>query len=100
MSALSIDVVVGDDVALGIDDEAGAERLAAPAAVVAAVLVGHLAAEEAVEEVLEVVLALTLAVVLIVVLIVVAGILRIGLHAAVEVARGRGSPTAWAASGY
>ena len=48
-------VIVGDDVALGIDDEARAERLA-HLAVVAAFLVGHLAAEEAVEEVLEVAL--------------------------------------------
>ncbi len=51
------DVIVGDDVALGVDDEAGAERLA-DLAVVAAILIGHLAAEESVEEVLEVILTL------------------------------------------
>ena len=50
------DVIVGDDVALGIDDKAGAERLL-HLAVIAAVVraAGRLAAEEAVEEVLEVV---------------------------------------------
>ena len=55
------DVVVGDDVALGIDDEAGAEGLADLAVVAAVALVGDLAAEEAIEEVLEVVCALALA---------------------------------------
>src|SRR5580698_1213724 len=69
------DVVVGDDVALGIDDEAGAERLA-HLIVVSAVLVGSLAAEEAVEEVLEVALALALALLLVVVAVAVAGVLR------------------------
>ncbi len=53
-------VVVGDDVALGIDDEAGAERFANLTVFAVIALVGHLAAEEAVEEVLEVVLTLAL----------------------------------------
>ena len=48
-------VIVGDDVALGIDDEAGAERLLHLAVVAAILPSGSLAAEEAVEEVLEVV---------------------------------------------
>ena len=49
------DVIVGDDVALGIDDEAGAEGLADLAVVTAVALVGDLAAEEAIEEVLEII---------------------------------------------
>ena len=52
-------VIVGDDVALGIDDEAGAQRLANTAAApLVAVIACHRApaAEEAVEEVLEVAL--------------------------------------------
>ena len=59
------DVIVGDDVALGIDDEAGAERLAAPGRRRRRPWSGNLAAEEAVEEVLEVVLALALALILV-----------------------------------
>ena len=82
------DVVVGDDVALGIDDEAGAEGFAHLAVVIVA-LVGILSAEEAIEEVLEVVvsltLALTLALPLVLILIVVAaGVLGIGLRMAVR----------------
>ena len=53
-------VIVGDDVALGIDDEARAQRLLHSAALVAALGRGNLAAEEAVEKVLEVVGALSL----------------------------------------
>ncbi len=51
------DVVVGDDVAARIDDEAGAEGLALAAALVAVIAaLAALAAEEAVEEVLHVAL--------------------------------------------
>ena len=74
------DVVVGDDVALGIDDEAGAERflhLAIVGAVIGAA--GRLAAKEAVEEVLKVVLSLSLLTV--VLIVVIARILLVGLRA-------------------
>jgi len=78
-------VVVGDDVALGIDDETGAEGFTDLAVV--AILIGDLAAEEAIEEVLEIVLALslTLPLVLIIVIGIVAGVLRIRLDAVVGV---------------
>ena len=79
------DVIVGDDVAPGVDDEAGAEGFLYAAAVIAAIgSAGNLAAEEAVEEVLEVALALALR--LLIFIVAVAGILRYGLDAAVEVA--------------
>ena len=79
-------MVIGDDVALGIDDEAGAERFLHLAVVAAVTLIGNLAAEEAVEEVLEIVLALTLALSLLslILIVVVAGILGVGLDAAVR----------------
>jgi len=80
-------VVVGDDVALGIDDEAGAEGFSDLAVVPTVALVGGLAAEKAIEEVLEVVvsLALTLTLSLILIFIVVAGVLRVGLDAAMRI---------------
>ena len=68
-------MIVGDDVAPGIDDEAGAERLLHLVTLIAPVLsLWDLAAEEAIEEVLEVVVALSLTL-LLVVLTFVAGIL-------------------------
>jgi hypothetical protein len=82
-------VIVGDDVALGVDDEAGAEGFADLSVVAAIALVGNLAAEEAVEEVLEIILTLalswTLAAILIGSVVIVAGILGIGLDAAVRI---------------
>ena len=51
-------VIVGDDVAFGIDNEARTQRLLHLAVVALIGPAGNLAAEEAVEEVLEVVLAL------------------------------------------
>ena len=66
-------MVVGDDVALGIDDETGTKRLAHLVAAVIA-LVGVLAAEKVVEKVLEALAALA-AVVLIVLTIVPVGVL-------------------------
>src|SRR4029079_8430973 len=50
-------VIIRDDVALGADDEHGAERFANLP--ILAILIGNLATEELVEEVLEVVLTLT-----------------------------------------
>ncbi len=84
------DVVVGDDVALGIDDEAGSQRLTHLAAVIFA-LVGHLPAEEAVEEVLESLLPLSrlsgVAAALVILVVFISGrILRIGRGPAVELA--------------
>ena len=82
------DVIVGDDVALGIDDEARAERFLHAAALVAAIRRGNLAAEEAVEEVLEVVGTLALLrLIVVAVIAVIARILLIGLSLEVEVAR-------------
>ena len=81
-------MIVGDDVALGIYDEAGAKGLT-NLAVVAAFRIRparHLAAKELVEEVLEVALALPLLLILVLILVVVARILRRRLHAAVRVA--------------
>ena len=74
-------VIVGDDVALGIDDEARAQRFA-NLVLVPASLVRHLAAEEAIEEVLEVALALLL----VVVVAIVAGLLGQLLHEAMRIA--------------
>src|ERR1019366_1898987 len=56
-------VVIGDDVALGVDDEAGPEGFAnaASTAIFTVALVRRLAAKEAVEEVLEIALAPALA---------------------------------------
>src|SRR5215472_13816317 len=76
------DVVVGDDVALGVDDETGAEGLADLVIAVIA-LVGDLAAEEAVEEVLE---AGVLVLIVLVVVVAAVGVLLIRLVAVVEAA--------------
>jgi len=77
-------VVIGDDVALGVDDEARTQRLANLSIIAAVTLIRYLSTEEAVEEVLEIVLTLT-ALVLIIVVRVVAGVLRVGLDAVVRV---------------
>ena len=77
-------MIIGDDVALGVDNKTGAQRLA-DLAVVPALHVGHLPAKEASEHIREVALPLLLAL-LILVLILVAGLLRNGLNAAVKAA--------------
>ena len=95
-------MVVGDDVALGIDDEAGAERLAHLVVVAAVALIGNLAAEELVEEVLEVALTLALTLLLIVatLAVVAAGSLLMGIDGpAAAVGAVAGSWIAWAGSG-
>src|SRR5215469_520644 len=75
-------VIVGDDVALAVDDEAGTQGFTNAALVVAVALVGSLPPKEAVEEVLKVVLAVLLILVVAAPALPVIGILRVGLHAA------------------